>query len=790
MGAAVTTWSGAGNMASNRSLLIELDDRLREAGTQVPLGAESFHRERAALLAEVEGARSWRGILGLGQRAAGLLPRVDELTNRGQALRVLFDRIERIDGRLKAIAQTLERITDGTLQAPDCIPARVERIGAVLRRLGRQARTDDDLMVDQRRCEEAEAASARLNEALALWLTAEDALAKVRASTRTAALAAALPELGERLCREGPTASWRAELKGLVDPLDQLVRREQPREIKETEKIIKDLPRWARVLGADAEPCTALSTRFMAKRRDWPGEDDRTFLDLFDQARTLEQTLLDQAAAVRGDGITDLEGRYALFTELVGPDARLAEQLRDLRLEAPDNPRDFEDWCEQLRETNAAFHARVKRSETDLLDRFNQYLTDCRQRLEALRLIPRLDEKDNQLDGLQETFQSLSRAGQGVDALVLLADVQRMRVLRSTLDDLERAIRDDHAALEAARAALQRRAAWLTEAAARLGIALTVLMPDLDLGSEAGQAVDSDSRRTSLEQERLQLDDQAGRLGEAEARFADVCAEEIGADTRRVRQALAVLNPERVRADGLDFAPLPPVVPADLDACAEQFERVRTQRARVEVLLVAEAQERQAAAAALQQALAAIPAERLGHNDRGERELMLRQLERQDPLRLSDPVERIAALAELSEHAEHLLKRFATAARRLAERGERLAERLRRFNGLSLQGYCPDLYLRVEALVHPPTATRWPGNAREWQLREAERLLGLLEHQAQRLAAREIADHLRILQQDVRRTRDGLVQAVVDEVAALPPEQPPSARLRRRLAELAQPHLR
>ena len=776
-------------MASNRIVLIELDDRLREAGTQVPLGAESFHRECAALLAEVEAARSWRGILGLGQRAAGLLPRVDELTERGQALRLLFDRIERIDARLKAIAQTLERITDGTLQAPDCIPALVERIGAVLRRLGRQARTDDDLMVDQRRCDEAEAASVRLNEALALWLTAEDALAKVRASTRTAALAAALPELGERLCREGPTACWRAELKGLVDPLDQLVRREQPREIKETEKIIKDLPRWARVLGADAEPCAALSTRFMAKRRDWPGEDDRTFLDLFDQARTLEQTLLEQAAAVRGDGITDLEGRYALFTELVGPDARIEEHLRDLRLEAPDNPRDFEDWCEQLRETNAAFHARVKRSETDLLDRFNQYLTDCRQRLEALRLIPRLDEKDNQLAGLQETFQSLSRAGQGVDALLLLADVQRMRVLRGTLDDLERAIRDDHAALEAARAALQRRAAWLTEAAARLGIALPLLMSDLDLGSDAGQAVDADSRRPSLEQERRQLEDQAGQLGEAEARFAEVCAEEIGADTRRIHQALAVLKPDRVRAVGLDLAPLPLVVPADLDACAEHLEHVRTRRARVEVLLAAEAQERQAAAAALQQALAAIPAERLGHNDRGERELMLRQWERQDPLRLSDPVERIAALAELSEHAEHLLKRFVTAARRLAERGERLAERLRRFNGLSLQGYCPDLYLRVEALVHPPTATPWPGNAQEWQLREAERLLGLLEHQAQRLAAREIADHLRLLQQDVRRTRDGLVQAVVDEVAALPPEQPPSARLRRRLAELAQPHL-
>ncbi len=778
-------------MASNRIVLIELDDRLREAGTQVPLGAESFHRERAALVAEVEAARSWRGLLGLGQSAAGLLPRVDDLTERGEALRLLFERIERIDARLKVIAQTLERITDGRLQAPDCIPALVGRIGAGLRRLGRQARTDDDLMVDQRHCEEAESASARLHDALVLWLTAQDALAKVRASTRTAALAAALPELGERLCREGPTASWRAELKGLVDPLDQLVRREQPREIKETEKIIKDLPRWARVLGADAEPCAALSTRFMAKRRDWPGEDDRTFLELFDQARTLEQALLEQAAAVRGDGITDLEGRYALFTELVAPDARIAEQLRDLRLEAPDNPRDFEDWCEQLRETNAAFHARVKRSETDLLDRFNQYLTDCRQRLEALRLIPRLDEKDNQLAGLQETFQSLSRAGQGVDALVLLADVQRMRVLRSMLDDLERAIREDHTALEAVRAALRRRFAWLTAAAARFGILLPALMPaPLELEPEAGQPTDFESRRTSLEQERLQLDDQAGRLGEAEARFADVCAEDIGADTRRILQALAVLNPDRVRADGLDFTPPPPVVPADLGAWVEHRERVRTQRARVEVLLAAEAQERQAAAAALQQALAAIPAERLGHNDRGERELMLRQLERQELLRLSDPVERIAALAELSEHAEHLLKRFATAARRLQERRERLAERLRRFNGLSLQGYCPDLYLRVEALVHPPLGTRWPGNAQEWQLREAEDLLALLEHQAQRLAAREIAGHLRLLQQDVRRTRDGLIQAVVDEVAALPPEQPPSARLRRRLAELAQPHLR
>ena len=82
--------------------------------------------------------------------------------------------------------------------------------------------------------------------------------------------------------------------------------------------------------------------------------------------------------------------------------------------------------------------------------------------------------------------------------------------------------------------------------------------------------------------------------------------------------------------------------------------------------------------------------------------------------------------------------------------------------------------------------TRWPRDAEEWQLREAERLLGLLERQGQRLAAREVAEHVEVLERHALRAGDGEARTLVDEVRALPPEQPPPARLRRRLAELAE----
>ena len=768
-------------MPNNRAHLTELRERLQASGAQVPPDAASFHREHAALLAEVEDALSWRGLLGLGQSAAALAPRVDDLATRGQALHLLFGRIDQLAGTLTTALHTLGRIKHRALGAPGGIPAAVERLRVALSRLGRLVRTDDDLMVDQRRCDEAADASIRLTEALTLWLSAEETLARVRGSTRTAALEAALPELGERLCREGPTPQWLAELKGLLDPLDQLAHRAQPREIKETEKIIKDLPRWARVLGEDGDAGAALSTRFMAKRKDWPGEDDRTFADLFDQARCLEQALLDKAAVIRGEGIAALDASYALFTELVGADPRIAEQLRDLQAETPDDPRDFEDWCEQLRDAKAAFQARVKRSESELLAQLNRSLADCRQRLDTLGLIPRLDEKDARFAYLQATFESLNRAGEEIDPLGLLADVQRARVLLSDLDALEQAIRAENAGLAEERAALERRADWLTERAARLGIALPATPPDpVPLANDA-------SLQTNLEQVRRQLTDRARQLAQAEDHFAQRCRDAIDADHRRTDQVLRVLAPERIRQCGLDLSPIGAATAA-LGEIADRVERLRARRAGVEALLPGEEQARMDRAAELQQALVQIPAEQLGHNDRGERDQMLRQLERWDPNRLADPVERIDALAELCENAEHLRKRFVVAAQRLQERSEALLERLRRFNGLSLQGYCPDLYLRVEALVHPPADTRWPRGAQAWQLREAERLLGLLERQAQRLAAREIAGHVQVLQRHAQRAQDTAAQAVVDEVLALPPEQPPPARLRRRLAELAESH--
>ncbi|WP_295432689.1 hypothetical protein [uncultured Thiodictyon sp.] len=760
-------------MANTRAPLIDLRDRLLACAAAVPPRAESFHRELTALLAEVEGALSWRGVLGRGQSAPRLAPRVAALAARGEALHGLFDRLARIEGQLAAAAQSLERIAAPALRQPDCIPAMLGHLGAETRRLGRQVRTDDDLMVDQRRCETTGVASARLTQALALWLSAETVLTRIRASSRTAALEAALPELGERLCRTGPTPDWQAEVKALVDPLEQLASRAQPREITQTQLIIKALPRWARALGEDCDAGDALAERFTARRKDWPGEDDRTFEELFEQARALEQDLVERAAERRRAGLADLGARCALFAQLVGAAPDLDELVQDLSAETPDNPRDHEDWCEQLRDAEEAFQNRVKRSETALLATFSADLGDCRTRLEALGATPRQLARDAELARLRDGFERLARTGPGIDPLSLLNQVEGARGLRADLEALEAGLREDDAALAAAHADLERRRRWLEERAPGLGIAVPAMTVDNQVSGAA--PLPGAAGALLARQERL--------LSDAEARFAQVGREAIEAVNRRIGQLLTVLTPERTGAAGLDLAAIPPAPDGGLGRIDDTLGQVRTRLAALESLAADEEQSLTAAAAHMRQALELIPAAPLGRHDRDDREALLRQLQQWRPGTPADPVERLTALRELIENARHIEQRIASVARQLQARREALGEGLRRFNGLFLQGYCPDLYGRVEALVHPPAQTRWPRGAEAGQLQEAERLFRLLERQAQRLAAREIGETLQVLERQARRGADPRVQALVAAVQGLPPEQPPPARLRRQLAE-------
>jgi len=768
-GAKLSSWATdvTSVTTNNRALLIDLRDRLLACTAAVPPRAESFHRELTALLAEVEGALSWRGVLGRGQSTLRLAPGVAALAARGEALHGLFDRLATIEGQLAAAAQSLERIAAPALREPDCIPAMLGHLGAETRRLGRQVRTDDDLMVDQRRCETTGVASARLAQALALWLSAETVLTRIRASSRTAALEAALPELGERLCRTGPTPDWQAEVKALVDPLEQLASRAQPREITQTQLIIKALPRWARALGEDCDAGDALAERFTARRKDWPGEDDRTFEELFEQARALEQDLVERATERRRAGLADLGARCALFAQLVGADPDLDELVQDLSAETPDNPRDHEDWCEQLRDADEAFRNRVKRSETALLATFGADLGDCRARLEALGAIPRQLARDAELARLRDDFARLARTGPGADPLSLLNQVEGARGLRADLEALEAGLHEDDAALAAARADLERRRRWLEERAPGLGIAVPTLTVDNQASGAAGAQL--------ARQERL--------LSDTEARFAQAGREAIEAANRRIGELLAVLTPERIAAAGLDLAAIPPAPDGGLGRIDDTLGQARSRLTALESLALDEEQSLTAAAAHLRQVLELIPAAPLGRHDRDDREAILRQLQQWRPGAPADPVERLTALRELIENARHIEQRIATAARQLQARREALGERLRRFNGLFLQGYCPDLYGRVEALVHPPAQTRWPRGAEAGQLQEAERLFRLLERQAQRLAAREIGETLQVLERQARRGADPRVRALVAAVQGLSPEQPPPARLRRQLAE-------
>jgi hypothetical protein len=777
-------------MAADKTLLLAQQKQLHRLGDQVPGQAEVFHGDRLALLGEVESALSWRGIFSWGGARGGngdeRTARVEALTRLGEGLAQLFERGKQVQHRLDGVDETLRQIKERRLAAPDCVPAATDRARSVLQRLGREVKIDDDLIGELRRCDTLQADTHALAEALKQWANAEEVLDLIRSQTLSGPLAAALPELRERLCRDGPTPQWLADLQERLGPLEKLARREQPPEIRQTDRIVRFLPRWVEVLGnevgkQDQDAANDLVIRFKAKRRDWAGEDDRVFQGLFEQAAGLEQVMLERAAELRSRRIEDLEERYKLFAALAWPDESLARTLKDLRFETPDNPHDHEEWTDVLRETADTLEARVKGAENDLLGKLRQHLADCRKRLDAMDGIARLDEKDAQLEQAKCRYEELRPAAEGSDTRGLLDKVIQAQKLADGLRDLEQAMQADYAGLQAQRDRLLKRAEWLREQARALGIRLPATAPDPDQLAEPG------NRQTNLQQEGQDLEERERLLGEAEARFAEACGREIEQTSQRIGQMTAVIAPERMRAAKVDLSALPAAADDDLAGLGGRVDQVRTRLAGVAQLLVDEEQARTTRIKELREALAAVSPGQLGFAERSDRDLMLRQLERWDPDRHADPVARIGELCDMIANADAILSQFAATARALQDRREQLHERLRRFNSLFLQAYCPELYLRVEGLAHPPAQTRWPKDAESRQLDEAERLLARLERQSERLAAREIAEHLAALAQHAERTNDSDAQALVSEIASLPPEQPPPAHLRRRLAELARP---
>jgi hypothetical protein len=790
-------------MAVTKAQLLAQQERLQQLGNQIPGQAEVFHRDRLTLLGEVTSALSWRGILSRGGNAGERSIRIEALIRLGEGLSRLFERAGQVQARLDTIDASLERIKEPRLAAPDCVPAAAARARTALARLGRDIKIDDDLLGDMRRCDALQAETHALAEAVAQWASAEEVVDLIRSQTRTGPLAAALPDLRERLCREGPTPEWLAALRDLLGPLEQLARREQPAEIRQTDRIIRFLPRWVEVLGdeiseSDQDAAREIEFRFKAKRKDWAGEDDRVFQELFEQAAALQQVMLERAADLRSRRIEDLEARYELFAALAGPDEPLAKTLKDLRFETPDNPRDHEDWCDVFNETADQLEARVKGAENDLLGKLRLHLGDCRKRLDALEQIARLDEKDAQLRQAKDQYDALRPAAEGTDTRGLLDKVIHAQKLADELRDLEQAMQADYAGLQVQRDRLLRRAEWLREQARAMGFRLPATAPDPERLAEPG------NRRTSLQQERQDIEEREQLLGEAEATFAETCTREIEQTSQRIGQITAVIAPERIRAAKPDLSVLPPLGDNDLAGLVGHVDQVRTRLAAVECLLAEEEQARLLRIKTLAEALTAVSPEQLGFTERRDRELMLRQLERWSPGRNTDPVIgntersdlianadpviRINELSDLIAHAEAISSQFEAAARALQDRREELQERLHRFNSLWLHAYCPEeLYRRVEGLVHPPAHTRWPKDAESRQLTEAGELLQRLERQSERLAAREIAAHLALLDQHAERTKDGNARALVDEIAGLPPEQPPPAHLRRRLAELTLP---
>jgi len=764
-------------MPDKKSLLISLRNELTEIQDKVPHKAGAFHRECERLLRKADQALSWTGLFSRAERARELQDNLTRLRGRVDPLVQLLRLVEDTQARLAGLGERSAGLTH--IPTRDWIALRVGEQQTALRRLGTNVKTHDDLEHDRRLCDQIREECTELIQAHELLIGAYSALQEI-GPPKSAPLEAALPDLLERLPQQGPTRAWREELNALILPLAHMAQRREPREIADTDRILRDLPRWSEILDTECSECDTLKREFASKRKYWKREDDRAFVALFEQAQALEQKLMDQAARQRSEWLSDLTAQQALFKEFGRQDEALDKALRRLRDSRPGSVWDHMSWDEQFQQLKERFRAMVKSFEYPMRSRCTQDLREAEAQLERLERMPRLDEKGDRLATLRDTHRQLMiRAGSDSDAMTLLGAVEGIRRLRRDLNELETGIHNDKAALEQDRQAIQARVQALVHHAERLDVDIASSLPDPD------RLAGEDEMPTSLETARQRLE-QAGRDVEAAERiFADRCAELIDEKNRRsdlIGASLERLGAGRA-AEG--SASVDPTSATSVAVVVDDLTRAESRLERLEQRLAAEEQRLNDKREKFIEHFLSVRQEGLGAADRSEHQFTLDALQHWDPEAYPDDIERVTVLRDIIEIADRLHHRLAQQQRALQSLRGDLKQRLGRFNAMLLQRYCPEAYTRVESLIHTPEDLCWPEGAEREQLDEARRLLRDLEIQAHRLAAHQIARDLSTLEKHTRRSNDPEAEQLVRDLKALAPEQQPPAILRERLRELA-----
>lgn len=594
-------------------------------------------------------------------------------------------------------------------------------------------------------------------------------------------LADALPDLRRRLlAAERPSAELVVRLRELVAAARALADRPKPPQLDECFGLIEGMAAWVEVLRDGLEPDAPpqpeldraerawreVGAAFNSLARHWQQQEEGVFAALIERAMAVDAALLALAKAEQAGLTRRLERNRALLKQFADASLSpgLTERIGELLAATPATPAAFQLWREQCRRAGDDFTAAIGADSYRLEARRAETAGAIGERLDELDRTPLGDDTRADWLRLRRRLEGLTPTAAGALPVTdLLVQLQALGALHAEVTAL-----GNRAAAAAARVA--RRRDWLAERAVRLlalrdalaalGVAPPPLAAD-ELAALGGAGI---GVGPALVQTRREFVGWRGRLVRAESAL-------IAAVLATVQGRLARLGPLHGALD--DDLAVGVALPAML--AESGWPTVATLAERVAALPLAEQTLHAALTVQAQRLRMARPAlrERLAQADAAgwspaERAAVARLLVAlaDEAAAGEDPLALVPLLRGQGDEAEALLAHLVQTRQALDQLAAGLSRRLATLRreyfeldaGPATGGVLAD---RAWALLQPLPGILPAPAQRLAQLREVERLLGVLSRHARALVA------LRLERAHGRLA--GQAEGVVPEAVAPPP---------------------
>lgn len=731
--------------------LTEVRTQLVRWRETVPERAQRFHRQLGELLAELDVVvKRWMPWVGgtereqLKLRARRLLGIAGGLTELTTAADELAADVQRLDRRSGEVQDELA----------EWLRERCRQWEIELENMGRHTDRYNELVQEKSVLERIRLDLEGHSQAIDVLREAGVVLRSL-SGLEVAQLEARIPELKESLLTDGPTAEMLDEFRAFLKPLKEAADlvRQPPPALQSVSSTLNELRGWARQLG-EAQKVTLLEEKKGFYALEWIRRDPAELDALKKEAEELLENYRERAFELRREKLQQLEQEMKGFFEVCGHDPELQMRLDRLREEHQriDKPQLHPKWIERHDKERDFFKATAESYMTELSRRLGSLCEKLDEGLEALARKSLSAAVRKKLGELEFETKRL-REMREVEAI--LGGLRQSRHFEQELEALGRQAEQESRELEEAKVDLARRNERLRSAARELSLSAEDLSGPI-------KALDEGS--LPLEEARQRAEDVVDRLAAEERRFATQCRN-IAAD---YETAISETGEVLARAGAeVSLEELPAIAESDPpDAAAAHLNARIELYDRLERDLEKQIDQSLEECRSHLEKLEAIPRETLSPGDRDDLDQVVETLRDASGTPSSGPKERLEKLLELLEQCDILFEQLQQEEIEAEQQLEDLKRRWHEFKSAHLRRYLPEIGDRVEALIHGI-----PEHPRSWrdvrhQLARAEELFGHLDHQARRLAARDLERDLAALRERTKNAPDGDARRDAEELVA------------------------